>query len=99
MNISVSDINIFLPNSIRQYQPRKQKKKESKDFDSGFQFTAAEHNLNPWNDLSKYIKRKPNTKLDDKIKKVRKEYRQVCDIVVCIVCELYNNVIINLNIL
>ncbi|XP_011695028.1 PREDICTED: probable ATP-dependent RNA helicase DDX27 [Wasmannia auropunctata] len=58
------------------YQPRKQKKKENKDFDSGFQFTAAEHNLDPWNDLSKYIKRKPNTKLDDKIKKIRKEHEQ-----------------------
>ncbi|XP_025993179.1 probable ATP-dependent RNA helicase DDX27 [Solenopsis invicta] len=58
------------------YQPRKQKKKESKDFDSDFQFTAAEHKQDPWNDLSKYIKRKPNTKLDDKIKKVRKEHKQ-----------------------
>ncbi|XP_018059170.1 PREDICTED: probable ATP-dependent RNA helicase DDX27 [Atta colombica] len=57
------------------FQPRKQKKKENKDFDKGFQFTSAEHNLDPWNDLNKYIKRKPNTKLDDKIKKVRKEYQ------------------------
>ncbi|KYN06275.1 putative ATP-dependent RNA helicase DDX27 [Cyphomyrmex costatus] len=58
------------------FQPRKQKKKENKDFDKGFQFTSAEHNLDPWNDLSKYIKRKPSTKLDDKIKKARKEYEQ-----------------------
>ncbi|KYQ60175.1 putative ATP-dependent RNA helicase DDX27 [Trachymyrmex zeteki] len=58
------------------FQPRKQKKKENKDFDKGFQFTSAEHNLDPWNDLNKYIKRKPNTKLDDKIKKARKEYGQ-----------------------
>ncbi|KYN37293.1 putative ATP-dependent RNA helicase DDX27 [Trachymyrmex septentrionalis] len=58
------------------FQPRKQKKKENKDFDKGFQFTSAEHSLDPWNDLNKYIKRKPNTKLDDKIKKVRKEYGQ-----------------------
>ncbi|KAG5337858.1 DDX27 helicase, partial [Acromyrmex heyeri] len=58
------------------FQPRKQKKKENKDFDKGFQFTSTEHNLDPWNDLNKYIKRKPNTKLDDKIKKVRKEYGQ-----------------------
>ncbi|XP_012056214.1 PREDICTED: LOW QUALITY PROTEIN: probable ATP-dependent RNA helicase DDX27 [Atta cephalotes] len=57
------------------FQPRKQKKKENKDFDKSFQFTSAEHNLDPWNDLNKYIKRKPNTKLDDKIKKVRKEYQ------------------------
>ena len=68
----------FLLNSIYQFQPRKQKKKENKDFDKGFQFTSAEHSLDPWNDLNKYIKRKPNTKLDDKIKKVRKEYGQVC---------------------
>lgn len=84
----MSDANIFLSNSVCQYQPRKQRKKESKDFDSGFQFTAAEHNQDPWNDLSKYIKRKPNTKLDDKIKKFRKEYRQVCDVVVYIVCKV-----------
>ncbi|KAG5313607.1 DDX27 helicase, partial [Pseudoatta argentina] len=58
------------------FQPRKQKKKENKDFDKGFQFTSTEHNLDPWNDMNKYIKRKPNTKLDDKIKKVRKEYGQ-----------------------
>jgi len=80
----VSSTNIFFPNSVRQYQPRKQKKKESKDFDSSFQFTTAEHNLDPWNDLNKYIKRKPNTKLDDKIKKIRKEYSQVC-VFICIV--------------
>jgi len=69
----------FLLNSIYQFQPRKQKKKENKDFDKSFQFTSAEHNLDPWNDLNKYIKSKPNTKLDDKIKKIRKEYQgQVC---------------------
>ncbi|KMQ89020.1 putative atp-dependent rna helicase ddx27, partial [Lasius niger] len=58
------------------FQPRKQRKKGSKDFDTSFEFisSAAEYNHDPWNDLSKYIKRKPKTKLDDKIKKIRKEY-------------------------
>ncbi|GAB1870099.1 RNA helicase [Camponotus japonicus] len=60
------------------FQPRKQRKKGSKDFDSSFQFisSTAEYNQDPWNDLSKYIKRKPKTKLDDKIKKIRKEYNE-----------------------
>ncbi|XP_066591378.1 probable ATP-dependent RNA helicase DDX27 [Prorops nasuta] len=54
------------------FQPRKQKKQEKKDFDSNFQFVndAAEYNQDTWNDLSKYIKRKAKTKLDDKIKSV-----------------------------
>lgn len=56
------------------FQPRKQKKKENKDFDSSFQFIndASDYNKDTWNDLSKYIKRKAKTKLDDKIKKIRK---------------------------
>ncbi|XP_043277330.1 probable ATP-dependent RNA helicase DDX27 [Venturia canescens] len=55
------------------FQPRKQKKQEKKDFDSNFQFVsdASEYNQDTWNDLSKYIKRKAKTKLDDKIKKIR----------------------------
>ncbi|XP_032671763.1 probable ATP-dependent RNA helicase DDX27 [Odontomachus brunneus] len=57
------------------FQPRKQKKKESKDFDSNFEFinNVAEYNQDTWNDLKKYIKRKVTTKLDDKIKKIRKQ--------------------------
>ncbi|EFN64392.1 hypothetical protein EAG_00822 [Camponotus floridanus] len=60
------------------FQPRKQRKKGSKDFDSNFQFISStdEYNQDPWNDLSKYIKRKPKTKLDDKIRKIRKEYNE-----------------------
>ncbi|XP_053985019.1 probable ATP-dependent RNA helicase DDX27 [Hylaeus volcanicus] len=56
------------------FQPRKQKKKQKKDFDSNFQFVndISEYNKDTWNDLSKYIKRKAKTKLDDKIKKIRK---------------------------
>ncbi|KAI4497125.1 hypothetical protein M0802_007871 [Mischocyttarus mexicanus] len=57
------------------FQPRKQKKQENKDFDADFQFIndVSEYNQDTWNDLSKYIKRKPKTKLDDKIKSIRKE--------------------------
>ncbi|XP_076682047.1 dead-box helicase Rs1 [Andrena cerasifolii] len=56
------------------FQPRKQKRKEKKDFDTNFQFIndASEYNKDTWNDLSKYIKRKAKTKLDDKIKKIRR---------------------------
>lgn len=56
------------------FQPRKQKKKEKKDFDNSFQFVndLSEYNQDTWNDLSKYIKRKAKTKLDDKIKRIRK---------------------------
>ncbi|XP_076624413.1 dead-box helicase Rs1 [Colletes latitarsis] len=56
------------------FQPRKQKKKENKEFDNNFQFIndISEYNKDTWNDLSKYIKRKAKTKLDDKIKKIRK---------------------------
>lgn len=58
------------------FQPRKQKKKENKDFDNTFQFIndASEYNQDTWNDLSKYIKRKAKTKLDDKIKNARKSH-------------------------
>ncbi|XP_033333122.2 dead-box helicase Rs1 isoform X1 [Megalopta genalis] len=57
------------------FQPRKQNRKKNKDFDSNFQFIndISEYNKDTWNDLSKYIKRKVKTKLDDKIKKIRKE--------------------------
>lgn len=53
------------------FQPRKQKKKENKDFDSNFQFitNSTEYNQDPWNDLEKFVKRKVKIKLDDKIKK------------------------------
>ncbi|XP_031841882.1 dead-box helicase Rs1 [Nomia melanderi] len=56
------------------FQPRKQSRKKNKDFDNNFQFIndVSEYNKDTWNDLSKYIKRKVKTKLDDKIKKIRK---------------------------
>lgn len=43
---------------------------------------VTEYNQDTWNDLKKYIKRKATTKLDDKIKKIRKQSNnQVCDTV------------------
>ncbi|RLU19481.1 hypothetical protein DMN91_008038 [Ooceraea biroi] len=56
------------------FQPQKHKK--CKDFNSSFEFedSATEYDENPWNDLNKYIKQKANTKLDDKIKKVRQRH-------------------------
>lgn len=56
------------------FQPRKQKKMENKEFNSDFQFinSVTEHS-DPWNDINKYIKRKAKTKLDDKIKKIRQK--------------------------
>ncbi|KAK9304444.1 hypothetical protein QLX08_004216 [Tetragonisca angustula] len=56
------------------FQPSKQKKKENKDFDNNFQFLSdiSDYNKDTWNDLSKYIKRKAKTKLDDKIKRIRR---------------------------
>ncbi|XP_006618560.1 probable ATP-dependent RNA helicase DDX27 [Apis dorsata] len=60
--------------SENDFQPRKRKKRENKDFDNNFQFLndVSDYNKDTWNDLNKYIKRKAKTKLDDKIKKIRK---------------------------
>lgn len=54
------------------FQPRKKEKKKDKN-DGDFQFISSieDYNQDTWNDLSKYIKRKVKTKLDDKIKKFR----------------------------
>ncbi|XP_020285688.1 probable ATP-dependent RNA helicase DDX27 [Pseudomyrmex gracilis] len=59
------------------FQSQKQRKK-CKEFDSNFEFVTseAEYNQDPWSDLSKYVKRKANTKLDDIIKKVRNEHNK-----------------------
>lgn len=68
---------IYLLFKQSKFQPHKYKKeKTSKDFDSEFQFVndAAEYNKDTWDDLSKYIKRKAKTKLDDKIKSARRKY-------------------------
>lgn len=51
------------------------KNKATGDFDSNFSFVSSteEYNKDPWNDLSKYIKRNAKTKTDDKIKKALQE--------------------------
>ncbi|KAK5648702.1 hypothetical protein RI129_003594 [Pyrocoelia pectoralis] len=56
----------------KQFQPGAKRNCVS-DFDSAFEFvnSVEEYNKNTWNDLHKYVRRKPSTKTDDKIKKVR----------------------------
>lgn len=67
----------FSENSDKEddFQPCKRKKQENKDFAVDFQFVndASEYNQDTWNDLSKYIRRKAKTKLDDKINDIRKQ--------------------------
>ncbi|XP_041974712.1 probable ATP-dependent RNA helicase DDX27 [Aricia agestis] len=57
------------------FQPTKHKIKRKADFDPNFQFVASvdELNKNPWDDLSKYIKRNVKYTLDEKIAKRRAE--------------------------
>jgi hypothetical protein len=52
--------------------------KKKRDFDSGFEFVGslAEYNKDTWDDVFKYIKRKGNNKLDEKILKARKKLRK-----------------------
>lgn len=62
-----------------QFQPRKKEnKKDKKANEDDFEFitSAEDYNKDTWNDLSKYIKRKVKTKVDDKIKKFRKTSSQ-----------------------
>lgn len=60
-------------NYLLQFQPSQRKHKKKTDFDTEFQFigSTTEYNADPWNDLSKYIKRKAKSKTDDKIKVAR----------------------------
>nr|CAD7572669.1 unnamed protein product [Timema californicum] len=57
-----------------EFQPSKKKDKVNLDFDTGFNFVSsvAEYNHDAWDDLSKYVKRKAKSKVDDKIQKLRK---------------------------
>lgn len=62
-------------------QPTKKKvvsKVKSKDFDGTFDFVdnQEEYMKDTWNDLSRYIKKKAKTTLDDKIAKVRKDMKK-----------------------
>uniref|UniRef100_A0A1Y1LMS4 RNA helicase n=1 Tax=Photinus pyralis TaxID=7054 RepID=A0A1Y1LMS4_PHOPY len=56
----------------KKFQPGAKKNKETA-FDNAFEFvnSVEEYNKNTWNDLHKYVRRKPSTKTDDKIKKIR----------------------------
>ncbi|XP_023245376.1 probable ATP-dependent RNA helicase DDX27 [Copidosoma floridanum] len=62
------------------YQPRvkEKKKKVSQEVDENAFFTCEQdYNQDTWNDLSKYIKRKVKTKLDDKINKYKNLHKDV----------------------
>ncbi|CAH0551163.1 unnamed protein product [Brassicogethes aeneus] len=56
-----------------EFQPSKQKIKRKTDFDHDFDFMSSnnDYNKDTWNDVTKYIKRKAKTKVDDKINKIR----------------------------
>jgi len=58
-------------------QPKKNKaaRQTNKDFEPGFSFVSSqkEYMRDTWNDISKYVKKKAKTNLDDKIAQVRKD--------------------------
>jgi len=58
-------------------QPKKNKaeRQAKKDFEAGFNFVSSqkEYMRDTWNDISKYVKKKARTNLDDKIAQVRKD--------------------------
>uniref|UniRef100_A0A1B6CUR1 RNA helicase n=2 Tax=Clastoptera arizonana TaxID=38151 RepID=A0A1B6CUR1_9HEMI len=64
-----------------EFQPSKQKNKRKIDFDTGFKFVsnAAEYNKDTWNDLTKYVKRKSKSKVDDKILRARNNLKKEND--------------------
>merc|ERR1712198_138652 len=61
-------------------QPKKNKaeRQAKKDFEAGFSFVSSqkEYMRDTWNDVSKYVKKKAKTNLDDKIAQVRKDRKQ-----------------------
>jgi len=61
-------------------QPKKNKvaRQTKKDFEPGFSFVSSqkEYMRDTWNDVSKYVKKKAKTNLDDKIAQVRKDRKQ-----------------------
>lgn len=52
-----------------EYQPTKLRHKRITEFEKGFEFvsSAKEYNVDTWDDLMKFVKRKARTKTDDKI--------------------------------
>ena len=61
-----------------QFQPSRQKKKKNVDFDVDFEFVSsvAEYNADTWDNLSKYVKRKGKTKVDEKIQNARRNLKK-----------------------
>ncbi|KAK2717315.1 hypothetical protein QYM36_006185, partial [Artemia franciscana] len=64
--------------SDEELQPKKKKvksMKKHKDFDDDFTFvdSVSEYNADPWDDISKYIKRNVSTRTGDAIAKIRSE--------------------------
>lgn len=61
------------------FQPKKKIKKQ-KDFEKNFEFDFSTTNYgnqkDPWDDLAKYVKRKPNNKSYERIEKIRKEIKE-----------------------
>ncbi|XP_034250297.1 probable ATP-dependent RNA helicase DDX27 [Thrips palmi] len=55
------------------YQPTKKKQTHNEDFSPEFQFVSSvqEYNHDTWDDVAKFIKRKANKKIEDKISSVR----------------------------
>nr|QOS47369.1 DEAD-box DDX27 [Locusta migratoria] len=64
-----------------EFQPSKQKKKKKIDFDTDFSFSVNDVHTeeDKWDDISKYIKRKAKSKVDDKIQQVRKQKKKETD--------------------
>ncbi|KAG8229852.1 hypothetical protein J437_LFUL009127 [Ladona fulva] len=72
------DVPDYSEDSDGEAEPSKQKNKKCVDFDAGFQFisTASEYNRDVWDDITKYIKRKVKSKVDDKIKALRDKRKE-----------------------
>lgn len=70
-----------------QFQPTKHKNRKKKEFEPTFEFvsTVEEYNKDTWNDVTKYIKRKVRSKVDDKIAIVRNKLKNE---VSCCHCKL-----------
>lgn len=81
----------FLSFLFSQFQPSRQKNKKKKDFDPDFHFVGSksEYNQDVWNDITKYIKRKAKSKVDDKILEARKKFKKEVSSVLVLNFELF----------
>jgi ATP-dependent RNA helicase DDX27 len=66
-----------------QFQPSRQKKKKNVDFNVDFEFVSSvsEYNADTWDNLSKYVKRKGKTKVDEKIQNARRDLKKEVSVV------------------